>query len=225
MSVAQSGSTALHQAVAEGHHSIIRMLLAAEADTNSKNMIVSVAPTPSPSPSTVGPLTLGRQAGVMQQQLNKRHVRGVWSRVGSTSLCSRKHDYFMCRVAPPLDTVWTSLVTRLLLTQSGHRLSLPRFELRTVRAFSFFLMIQRLCVPHRGSDCVTRCFQTLTGLPPLGALTTLVDNSASLSSLWIRFFRPIISKFLVSFFFFCCSSDGLRFTMPRTPPASSTRRL
>jgi hypothetical protein len=62
-------------AVYYDHHSIVGMLLAAEADANSKDDVSAALPAPSsPLPtSTVGPLTLGRQAQ-RKQQLNSRPV-------------------------------------------------------------------------------------------------------------------------------------------------------
>jgi hypothetical protein len=64
-SFAQGGETALHYAVESGRHSIVGMLLAADTDTNAENIVSDARLLPPPL-STIGPLTLGRQA----QQLN-----------------------------------------------------------------------------------------------------------------------------------------------------------
>jgi hypothetical protein len=98
---AQYENTALHMAVNKGHHSIVGMLLAADADTNSKNMVSAALPPSFPLPQaplvlrpTVDKLT---QAAAEQQACGARCVE----QPGGSSLCRlcTKHDYFMCRVA------------------------------------------------------------------------------------------------------------------------------
>jgi ankyrin repeat protein len=99
---AQLGYTALHYAVAYGHHSIVGMLLAAEADTSKNSVSDALIPLLPPPPSTVVPLTHRRQAQ-RKQQLNSRPVCGVWGS-GGTSLCSARNRIIsrLCRVAPLL---------------------------------------------------------------------------------------------------------------------------
>jgi hypothetical protein len=95
---AQFGETALHRAVLNGHHSIVGMLLAADADTNSKSKVSdALIPLLPPPPSTVVPLTHRRQAS-RKQQFNSRQlmcVRCVWSS-GVTSLCSARNMIISC---------------------------------------------------------------------------------------------------------------------------------
>jgi ankyrin repeat protein len=55
-SFAQDGQTALYAAVLNGHHSIVGMLLAADADANSKNKVSAVLPSSFPLPQA--PLVL-----------------------------------------------------------------------------------------------------------------------------------------------------------------------
>jgi len=77
-SFAQAGWTALHWAVFDGHHSIVGMLIAAGADTHSKDKVSDALPPSFPLPqSTVGPQTLGRQAHASSMQLNSRPVCAV----------------------------------------------------------------------------------------------------------------------------------------------------
>jgi ankyrin repeat protein len=55
-SFAQDGITALHNAVYHGHHSIVGMLLAAEADTSAETKVSAALPPSFPLPQA--PLVL-----------------------------------------------------------------------------------------------------------------------------------------------------------------------
>jgi ankyrin repeat protein len=93
LSFTQDGNTALHNAVWFGHPSIVRMLLAAEADTNSTNKVSEAPPRLLPSPSTVGPQTLCRQghAAAAEQQACLCAMR---AEQGGICLCSVRRMTF-----------------------------------------------------------------------------------------------------------------------------------
>jgi hypothetical protein len=97
-SFAQYGNTALQIAANKGHHSIVGMLIAAEANTNSQDDVSDALSPSFPLPqSIVGPLTLGRQAHVHKQHAAEQQACAwcVWSS-GGTSICSARNMIVSC---------------------------------------------------------------------------------------------------------------------------------